>query len=248
MALVARHRQAQCAGLHAVAHEILHLADFVVGRGALLALVAHDVIADGGMADQIADIDPEVAVEFVEILREGLPGELERVEDLHRDRLDIGQEFRQAALTRAVLFHRRQRQRAIAEHDRGRAVVARKRARRVPGDLRVIMAMIVDKAGRDDLPAGIDGLLCRTGQFADFDDLAVLHADIAAVGRPARAVDDAAVFYQQIIGHSRIPSSSSRRRPGPTYHPILPWPTWTPAFAGVTARAALPPCGQLISP
>ena len=63
MALVARHREAERAGLHAVAHEVLHLADLVVGGGALLAIVAHHVIAHGGMADQIADIDPEIAVE-----------------------------------------------------------------------------------------------------------------------------------------------------------------------------------------
>ena len=42
------------------------------------------------------------------------------------------------------------------------------------------MAVIVDKAGRDDLAAGIDRLLGGAGQFADLGDLAVLDRDIAA--------------------------------------------------------------------
>ena len=61
MALSARHREAERAGLHAVAHDVLHRLDLVVGRGALLALVAHHVVAHRGVADQLADIDAEVA-------------------------------------------------------------------------------------------------------------------------------------------------------------------------------------------
>ena len=50
--LVARHREAQRAGAHAVAHDVLHRLDLVVGRGALLAFVAHHVVAHRGVADQ----------------------------------------------------------------------------------------------------------------------------------------------------------------------------------------------------
>src|SRR5262249_42630526 len=97
---------------------------------------------------------------------------------------------------------------------RGRAVVAGEGAERVPGDLRVVMAMVVDKARRDDAARSVDRARRRTGQFADLDDLAVLDRDIAAIGRAAGAVDDAAVLDQQVIGHRLIPSSSSRRKPG----------------------------------
>ncbi len=93
MALVARHRQAERAAFHALAHDLLHRLDFVVGRGPRLALVAHHVIAHGGVADQRADIDAEIAVEPVHVLREGLPIDLDRVEDLHRDRFDIAEEL-----------------------------------------------------------------------------------------------------------------------------------------------------------
>ena len=80
-------------------------------------------------------------------------------------------------------------------------MVAGERAERVPGDLRVVMAMIVDKARRDDLAAGIDGLAGGAGQFADLGDLAVLDRDIAVERRHPRAVDDPAVLDQQVIRH-----------------------------------------------
>ncbi len=106
MALVARHREPERAGLHAVAHKTLHLLDFVVGSGALLAIVAHHEIADRGVADQVADIDAEMVVHLVEIFGEALPGEFEGVEHLHRDGFDIGEELRQPPLR--PLAHRRQ--------------------------------------------------------------------------------------------------------------------------------------------
>ncbi len=199
MALVARHRQAERARLHAVAHEVLHLLDLGVGGGALLAFVAHHVIAHRGVADQIADIDAQVMIELVEILRHRFPAEFEGAQHLHRDRFDIGEELRQPLLL--ALAHRRQGQRAIAEDHRGGAVVAGKRAQRVPGDLRVVMAMIVDKAGGDDAAGGVDRALGRAAQLADLGDLAVFDADVALERRHARAVDDAPVLDQQIIRH-----------------------------------------------
>ena len=63
------------------------------------------------------------------------------------------------------------------------------------------MAVIVDKARRDGLPAGIDDLIGRPGQFADLGDLAVLDRDIAHEGRHPRAVDDPPVPDQQVIRH-----------------------------------------------
>ncbi len=233
MALVARHREAKGAGLHAVAHQALHRRDLVISGGALLAVVIHHVVAHRGVADQVADIDPEIAVHLVEVLRHALPGEFERAQHLHRDRFDIGEELREAVLL--AFAHRRQGQRAIAEDDRGRAVVAGIGAQRIPGDLRVVMAMIVDKARRDDQPRGIDRAPGRPRQFADLDDLAVLDRDVGAEGRPAGAVDNAPVLDQEVIGHrfllvplrspaprERVASEASRvrvlpqRQPSPT--------------------------------
>jgi len=58
------------------------------------------------MADQITDIDTEAFVEPVHILAGRLPVELDRAEDVHRDRFDVGQELGQPLL--AALAHRRQ--------------------------------------------------------------------------------------------------------------------------------------------
>ncbi len=74
-------------------------------------------------------------------------------------------------------------------------------AERIPGDLRVVVAVIVDKARRDDEPVGIDRTARGAGQLADLDDLPVFHRDVAAEGRATRAVDNAAVLDQQVIGH-----------------------------------------------
>ena len=86
---------------------------------------------------------------------------------------------------------------------RGRAVVARERAERVPGDLRVVMAVVVDKAGGDDLAAGIEHLAGGAGQFADLGDLAVFDRDIAMERRHPRPVDDPAILYQHVVRHRR---------------------------------------------
>src|SRR5437016_12674670 len=89
-------------------------------------------------------------------------------------------------------------------------MVARERAERIPGDLRVVMAMVVDRARRDDLAADIDGLPGGARQFAGLGDLAVLDRNIAAERRHPRAVDDQAVLDQHVIRH-RVPSSRSMR-------------------------------------
>src|SRR5260370_29395960 len=74
-------------------------------------------------------------------------------------------------------------------------------AQRVPGDLGIVVAVVVDKPGRDGTAVGVDRPLGRTAQFADLDDLSVFDRDIAAESRHPRAIDDAAVTDQQIIRH-----------------------------------------------
>ena len=246
MPLVARHREAERACLHAVTHQTLHLADLVVRCGAFLALVAHHVVTHRGVADQIADIDPEMVVHLVEIFGEALPGEFEGVQHLHRDRFDIGEEFAEPLLL--PFPNRRQGERAIAEHDRGRAVVAGKRAERIPGDLRIIVAMIVDKARRDDAAVGVDRARRRPGQFPDLDDLAVLDRDIAAIGRSARAIDDTTVLDQQIISHPDRSFSVVPAKAGIHFSSTHAPASMDPGFRRDNHRAARLPSGQLIRP
>jgi hypothetical protein len=126
MTLFARHREAERAGLHAAAHDVLHRLDLRLGGARLLAVVAHHVVAHRGVADQVADIDAEPLVELVHVLRDRLPVEIDGLEHRHRDRFDIGEEFGEPLLM--PLAHRREAQRAIAEDHRRRAVLGREGA------------------------------------------------------------------------------------------------------------------------
>ena len=194
MSFFARYREAQRPGLHAVTDDILHRLDLVVGGARLLALVAHHVMAHRGMADQIADIDAKALVEMVHVLARRFPVELDRAQYLHWDRFDVREELGQPFF--GALAHRRQRQGAIAENDGRRAVLGREGAQRVPGDLRVVMAVVVDEPGRDSAALGVDRTAGGAAQFADLDDFAVLDADIAPKSRHPRAVDDKAILDQ----------------------------------------------------
>src|SRR5882724_8858900 len=80
-------------------------------------------------------------------------------------------------------------------------MLGREGAQRVPGDLRVVMAVIVDKAGRDGAALGVDRAPRRTAQLTDVDDPAVLDADIAPERGHPRAVDNKTIPDQQIIPH-----------------------------------------------
>ena len=244
MALLARDREAERPGLHAVADDILHRLDLVVGGAGLLALVAHHVMTNRRVADQVADIDAEAFIEMVHVLAGRFPIEIDRPQHVHRDRFDIGQELGQPLL--GALAHRRQRQRAIAEDHGGGAVLGRKGAQRVPGDLRVVMAVIVDKAGGDGAARGVDGLLGRAAQLADLDDLAVLDADIALERRHARAIDNEPVFDQQIIGHWFLPfrREAARRGPENSARSVRAWAAdTTPQRRQSSGRAMFPARG-----
>src|SRR5271166_1547090 len=77
------------------------------------------------------------------------------------------------------------------------------------------MGVVVDKAGCDDAARGVDGTFGGSaGIFADPDNLAVLDRDIRGKCRLARAVDNAPVFNEQIIGHaysSLLPPAPNER-------------------------------------
>ena len=133
------------------------------------------------MSDQIADIDAKALIEMVHVLAGRFPVKLDGAQYLHRDRFDVGEKLGQPFL--GALAHRRQRQGAIAEDDGGSAVLRGERAERVPGDLRVVMAVIVDKSRRDGAALGVDRAAGCAAQFADLHDLAVLDADIAPKSR-----------------------------------------------------------------
>jgi hypothetical protein len=61
------------------------------------------------------------------------------------------------------------------------------------------MGVDVDKAGRDQQARGVLLFLALALDLAGGDDPAVLHGDIANIGRGARAIDDRAAADHEII-------------------------------------------------
>ena len=78
----------------------------------------------------------------------------------------------------------------------------------VPGHLRVHVGVAVDEARRDDQAVGVDRALGRRADAADLDDPAMLDADVGAIARGARAVDDRPVANQQIQTHGVLSRGS----------------------------------------
>ena len=92
------------------------------------------------------------------------------LQHLHGNGFDVGEKLGQAGLPATA--HRRQGQGTIADDDGGGAVIAGEGAQRVPGHLGIIVAVIIDEAGRDHEAVGINGARGGVPQFADRDNFA----------------------------------------------------------------------------
>ncbi len=77
------------------------------------------------------------------------------------------------------------------------------RAVRVPSNLRIVVSMQIDEAGRDDQPVGIDDFFREArGTAADLRDLAILDEKIALKARNSGSVDDRSAFDLNVVfGH-----------------------------------------------
>ena len=207
---VARDRQSERAGLERLAHQAAHRFQLLGLRLALGARLAHGVEPHRGVTDQRADVDAEPAAYRLHVLREALPRPRHAgLQDVHRDRLDVGQHAGQ--LLALVLLHRRQRQRAVADDDGGGAVVAGERAQRVPQHLGVVVAVVVHEPRGDHTAVGLDHAPRRAVEPSELGDLAPHHADIAVEARPTGAIDDATVLDQEVKGHDMSSSSGCGR-------------------------------------
>ena len=81
----------------------------------------------------------------------------------------------------------------------------RRRAERIPGDLRVEMRVDVDEAGRHDQTARVDLLAPGAVDLADRGDAIAGDGDVAFERRRAGAVDDGAAANDE-IGFHRLSS------------------------------------------
>src|SRR4029079_11680564 len=100
---------------------------------------------------------------------------------------------------------------AAVPGDHGRASeLWRRRARRIPEHLRVLVRVDVDEAGRDAEACGCTRLTRRLVEPTHRDDATVAYADVRALRRRARAVDDETagdgeVEHRGIVTQSGVP-------------------------------------------
>ncbi len=205
----ARRGQADGPGVQGVAQLALHGRQ-VVGRRRLLERPrAHDERAQRRVADVRRVVDRlgqsvdrvEVAAVAVPRPRDagghGLAGDVLGALQVAHDEL---------ALRRRC---GRQREAAVAHHHAGDAVVARAAADRVPEHLGVHVRVAVDEAGRDDEAVGVDLTLALLVDPADGGDGAAVDADIGAIARQPRTIDDRSAAHDEVVGH-RYPRSICR--------------------------------------
>ena len=172
----------------------------------------HHVRAHRRVRDVRADVDhAAAAVERVEVLGERLPLPVDALPERGAgDVLDALHELDELLL--AARVHRREPDAAVARHDRGDAVPARRGQLRVPGRLTVVVRVHVDEAGGDEQPVGVDRPARRAVDPAHLGDAAVGDRDVAGERRAAEPVDDRPTAYHEIV-HVPLPASSAHCEP-----------------------------------
>ena len=91
---------------------------------------------------------------------------------------------------------------AVAHQDAGHPVPARTGEQRVPGDLRVVMSMNIDKTRRDHAAVGVDCPRGRSGCRANVDDNPILDSDSTVKEPRASTVTNLSVRNEQVVGHA----------------------------------------------
>ena len=197
---------------HAFLDDARHFGDVGLGRDrAGLFAVAEHIGAHRAVRNVARDVDGAGQLfERVHIFGEGFP--VPRHAFGERCAGDVLDPFHQADQPFvAVGLGGGEADAAIAHHDGGDAVPARRRHFGVPRRLSVIMGVDVDEAGGDDLAGGVDFLASRAEVFTHRDDPVAVDRDVRDKGRSARTIDDGAAANHQIM-HVRSPDFLVSRR------------------------------------
>src|SRR2546428_5950065 len=96
---------------------------------------------------------------------------------------------------------RSHRQRTVAHDDSGNAVIARVGAERIPGNLGIVMSMVVDDAGSDHQAIRIQHLARVSIHFSDLDDTTAADGDVAVKAGQAGTVNNLSVLDNQVVWH-----------------------------------------------
>src|SRR4029077_1460105 len=90
---------------------------------------------------------------------------------------------------------------ALADKDRGVAVLNRGAAIRIPKRLRIKMRVVIDESWSNDPPVSIDGAPGGGVVFADPHNSSLVHRHVCPERWLARAVHDTRILDQQIVCH-----------------------------------------------
>ena len=206
-----RRGEAESAGLERLDRQAAHLGDVVRRRRfAPHRPVAHDVDAQRQVRRLRRNIDGvRPTLQCIHEFGKGLPLPGQACgEDGIGNLLDAFHQVHQRA---AMMFlHRGEADTAIAEHDRGDAMPARRREQRIPHRLAVIVRVHVDPAGRDQKPCGVDLPPGGTELAADRGDPVAFDGHITRECRFAGAVDDGAAANNDVMHENRSCVATTR--------------------------------------
>ena len=131
------------------------------------------------MADQSADIAAAALAERIHVFGDQLPGEVDPFpHHAHRDGLRLGEELEIPVVVAGP--RRCDHLTALADKDRGVAVLDRGAAIRIPKRLRIEMRMVIDESRSNDPPVSIDGAPGCGVVFADPHNLSLVHRHVCA--------------------------------------------------------------------
>src|SRR5205823_10465979 len=88
---------------------------------------------------------------------------------------------------------------AVADDRGGDPERRRGRGARVPGELRVVMRVVVDDPRHQRKAAGIDCLFCAVGNFSNFRNAAIPDAQVSMPGRRTQTVEKQRVADREVV-------------------------------------------------
>ena len=192
-------READRAGAHRLEHQPAHFGDLGIGCNALRRRLAQHVAAQRRVPDEARDVERRPpALEHVEVLRHRfeLPADAAS-QRVQRHALDLGQVAHHALAVRGAA--RRDGEAAVADHGGGDAKRGRGRGARIPGELRVVMRVVVDDPRHQGQAAGVNCFFCAVLDFPDFRNAAVLDTHVSMPGRRTRTVEQQRAADHEVV-------------------------------------------------
>ena len=134
------------------------------------------------MTDDTANVDADVAFEFVQIVAVGFPAPRHAFLERHaRDRFDTHETLDDSVFV--AVIDGRQRQAAVAHDDRSYTMLRLAGTERIPENLPVHMGVMINESRRYDEAIGVDRTRGRAMQPAHLGNFSILNADVSDIRR-----------------------------------------------------------------